>query len=67
VLHPVRAANLLGQKIVAQHFSQIAHQENILGRHYSRFRPLLCIAPKQYQSLARSFDGENRPRGVRIG
>jgi hypothetical protein len=53
--------------VVAQHFSQIAHQENILGRHYSRFRSLLFIAHEQYQSLARLLDAENCPRGVRIG
>jgi hypothetical protein len=38
-------------------------QENTLGRHYSRFRPILRIAHKQYQSLAQSRNGKNRPRG----
>jgi hypothetical protein len=40
--------------MVARHCSQIPRQENTLGRHYSRFRPLLRIAPEQYQLLARS-------------
>jgi hypothetical protein len=36
--------------MAARHCSQIARQQNSLGRHYSRFRPILRIAPKQYQS-----------------
>jgi hypothetical protein len=48
--------------MLARHCSQIAPQQNSLGRHYSRFRPILRIAPKQYQSLARSPNIENRPR-----
>jgi hypothetical protein len=39
---------------VARQYSQIAPQENTLGRHYSRFPPFLQIPDKQYQSLARS-------------
>jgi hypothetical protein len=38
--------------MTARHCSQIARQENSLGRHSSRFRPILGIAHKQYQSLA---------------
>jgi hypothetical protein len=49
--------------MAARHCSQIARQQNSLGRHYSRFRPILRIAPKQYQSLARSLDSKNRWRG----
>jgi hypothetical protein len=49
--------------MVARHCSQIARQENSLGRHYSGFRPILGIARKQYQSLARSRDRENRRLG----
>jgi hypothetical protein len=48
--------------MVARHCSQIARQENSLGRHYSGFRPILPILHKQYQSLARSPDRENRRR-----
>jgi hypothetical protein len=48
--------------MMAQQYSQIAGQENSLGRHYSRFRPILRIAHKQYQSLARSPVSENRRR-----
>ena len=33
-----------------------------LGRHYSRFRPILSMGHKQYQLLARSCDRENRRR-----
>jgi hypothetical protein len=40
--------------MVARHCSQIPRQENTLGRHYSRFRPLLRIAHEQYQLLTRS-------------
>jgi hypothetical protein len=49
--------------MLAQHRSQIARQENSLGRHYSRFRPILRILHKQYQSLAPSPDAEKRRRG----
>jgi len=49
--------------MVARHCSQIARQENSLGRHYSRFRTSLALAHKQYQSFARSRDRENRRRG----
>jgi hypothetical protein len=49
--------------MVARHCSQIARQENSLGRHYSRFRPITRLAHKQYQSFARSGDRENRRRG----
>jgi hypothetical protein len=48
--------------MIGRHCSQIVRQENTLGRHYSRFRPILRIAHKQYQSLAQSRDGKNRPR-----
>jgi hypothetical protein len=48
--------------MMAQHSSQIARQENSLGRHYSRFPPILRSAHKQYQSFARSPDRKNRPR-----
>src|SRR5271166_649810 len=44
----------LAQKQVTPHCSQIAASENIQGRHYSRFRPLLGLPRKQYQYLARS-------------
>jgi len=50
------------QNMVARHCSQIVRQENTLGRHYSRFRPFVRIAQKQYQSLAQSRAGKNRPR-----
>jgi hypothetical protein len=46
-----------------RHCSQIARQENSLGRHYSRFRPIHRLVHKQYQSFARSPDSENRRRG----
>jgi len=46
--------------MMARHCSQIARQENSLGRHYSGFRPILRISHKQYQSLARRRDHENR-------
>jgi hypothetical protein len=49
--------------MTARHCSQIAGRENSLGRHYSRFPTTLRIAYKQYQSLARSRDGENRRCG----
>jgi hypothetical protein len=40
--------------MLARHCSQIAAQENSLGRHYSRFQPIHHIAREQYQSLAHS-------------
>jgi hypothetical protein len=40
--------------MVARHCSQIARQENTLGRHYSRFRPILRTPRQQYQSLTKS-------------
>jgi hypothetical protein len=40
--------------MLAWHCSQIARQENTLGRHYSRFQPIQHIESKQYQSLAHS-------------
>jgi hypothetical protein len=49
--------------MTALQYSQIARQGNSLGRHYSRFRPILSIRDKQYQLLARSCDRENRRRG----
>jgi len=49
--------------MVAKHYSQIAKQENTLGRHYSRFPPHLQSAPKQYQSLARSRNMKIVKRG----
>jgi hypothetical protein len=49
--------------MTTRHCSQIVSRENSLGRHYSRFRPLLRIARKQYQELARARDSENRRRG----
>jgi hypothetical protein len=49
--------------MVARHCSQIARQENSLGRHYSAFRPVPRLAHKQNQSFARSRDRENRRRG----
>jgi hypothetical protein len=48
--------------MLARHCSQIAPRQNSLGRHYSRFRPKIRIAYKQYQSLARSLDSKNRWR-----
>jgi hypothetical protein len=45
--------------MLARHCSQIAAQENTLGRHYSRFRRRLRTAHEQYQLLA-------RPRNVKI-
>jgi hypothetical protein len=45
-----------------RHSSQIASQENSLGRHYSRFRPNPRFAHMQYQSFARSPNSENRRR-----
>jgi hypothetical protein len=48
--------------MLARHCSQIARQENNLGRHYSRFRPILRIPHQQYQSLARARDREYRSR-----
>jgi hypothetical protein len=38
--------------MMARHCSQIARQENTLGRHYSRFRAIPRIAHEQYQWLA---------------
>jgi hypothetical protein len=38
--------------MMARHCSQIARQENTLGRHYSRFRAIRRIAHEQYQWLA---------------
>jgi hypothetical protein len=40
--------------MVAWHCSQIARQENRVGRHYSRFRPTRRIARQRYQLLAQS-------------
>jgi len=40
--------------MLAWHCSQIARQENTLGRHYSRFQPIHRIARQQYQWLAQS-------------
>jgi hypothetical protein len=40
--------------MMARHCSQIARQENTLGRHYSRFRAIRRIAHEQYQWLALS-------------
>jgi hypothetical protein len=55
------AANLQPQEMVVRHCSQIDREENSLGRHYSRFWPILDIGDEQYQLLVRSRDGENRP------
>jgi len=49
--------------MTARHCSQIARQENSLGRHYSRFRPILSNTRKQYQSLASPRRRENRQTG----
>jgi hypothetical protein len=54
---------LARKNILAQNCSQIARQENSLGRHDSRFRPKIRVTYKQYQSLAQSRDQENRPSG----
>jgi hypothetical protein len=40
--------------MIARHCSQIARQENTLGRHYSRFRRRLRTAHEQDQWLAQS-------------
>jgi hypothetical protein len=40
--------------MVARHCSQIARQENRVGRHYSRFQPIRRIACQQNQLLAQS-------------
>jgi hypothetical protein len=40
--------------MLARHCSQIAAQENTLGRHYSRFRPIRRGALQQYQLFAQS-------------
>jgi hypothetical protein len=40
--------------MVATDCSQIAPRENTLGRHYSRFWPILPNPSKQFQSLAQS-------------
>jgi hypothetical protein len=40
--------------MLARHCSQIARQENTLGRHYNRFRPLLRTAHEQDQWLAQT-------------
>ena len=57
------AANLQPQEMVVRHCSQIDREENSLGRHYSRFWPILDIGDEQYQLLVRSRDRENRPNG----
>jgi hypothetical protein len=53
--------------MTARHCSQIARQENSLGRHYSGFRPILGIAHKQYQSLARAPKPRKSFTSPRIG
>jgi hypothetical protein len=53
--------------MVARHCSQIPRQENRLGRHYSRFRPIRRIAYQQYQPVAQSRRVKNRKRRRRIG
>jgi hypothetical protein len=53
--------------MVARHCSQIPRQENRLGRHYSRFRPIRRIAYQQYQRVAQSRRVKNRKRRRRIG
>jgi hypothetical protein len=45
--------------MVARHCSQIATQENTLGRHYSRFCPFPPTPTKRYQSLAELTKHEN--------
>jgi hypothetical protein len=55
------------QDMVARHCSQIVRQKNAFGRHYSRFRPILWIAHKQYQSLAQSRGGKKSSARLRIG
>jgi len=40
--------------MVAKNCSQIAPQENTLGRHYSRFSPIRRFTSQQNQSLVRS-------------
>jgi len=57
----LHAANLQSQEMVVRLCSQIDREENSLGRHYSRFWPILDVGHKQYQLLVRSRDGENRP------
>jgi hypothetical protein len=42
------------KNILARHCSQIARQENRVGRHYSRYRPIRRIACEQNQLLAQS-------------
>jgi hypothetical protein len=53
--------------MLARHSSQIARQENRLGRHYSRFRPIRRIAHQQYQKLAQSRCAKNRRWRCRTG
>jgi len=53
--------------MVARHCSQIARQENTLGRHYSRFHPRGRSPRQQYQPLAQPEDMKNRRRHDRIG
>jgi hypothetical protein len=40
------------KNILARHCSQIAAQENTLGRHYSRFQPSTRVTLQQYQPVA---------------
>src|SRR3974390_533347 len=47
----LHAANLRPQGMVARHCSQIDREENSLGRHYSRFWPILDVGHEQYQLL----------------
>jgi hypothetical protein len=49
--------------MVARHCSQIPRQENRLGRHYSRFRPIRRIAYQQYQPVAQSRLAESAKFG----
>jgi hypothetical protein len=53
--------------MTARHCSQIEAQENILGRHYSRFRPNRYAERQHYQSLAVPADMKNRQTRPRIG
>jgi hypothetical protein len=50
--------------MVARHCSQIATQENTLGRHYSRFPPILRSARQKYQWLAKSQNLKIAKSGV---
>jgi len=53
--------------MTAQHHSQIARQENTLGRHYSHFPPRCRLTRKQNQSLPQLRSLKNRRRYRRIG